>query len=290
MTVNLVELVNTHNGHCRDRSMEEFKVFLSDSSTGPWEKVVHQTLEDSRQQEDPLPVQKFFFSERAAQFVKFNQISYYGHSGGLQYFTVTSGCPEVSVVRGDHGTWTHHGHPEDTWAVASLLTKAPQEIHGENSNYWKAPDGQNRAEFVLDLGCKMTVNLVELVNTHNGHCRDRSMKEFKVFLSDSSEGPWEQVVHQTLEDSRQQEDPLPVQKFSFSERAAQFVKFNQISYYGHGGGLQYFAVTSGCSEVSVVRGDHGTWNGHPEDSWAVVKLLTKAPLEIHGGENSNYWL
>ena len=152
------------------------------------------------------------------------------------------GCSEVSVVRGDYGIWTDHGYSEDNWAVAKLLTNAPLEIWGENANYWKAPCGQNRAEFVLDLGCKMTVNLVELVNTHNGECRDRSMKEFKVFLSDSSVGPWEEVVHQTLEDSRQQADPLPVQTFPFSERTAKFVKFNQISYYGSGGGLQYFAV------------------------------------------------
>ena len=152
------------------------------------------------------------------------------------------------MVRGDHRT--KNGYSEDTWAVARLLTNAKREKSG---NYWLAPDKQNRAEFVLDLGCKMTVNLVELVNTHNGHCRDRSMKEFKVFLSDSSEGPWEEVVHQTLEDSRQQEDPLPVQTFSFSERTARFVKFNQISYYGLGGGLQYFTVAADHSSgISVI--------------------------------------
>ena len=68
------------------------------------------------------------------------------------------------------------------------------------------------------------------------------MKEFKVFLSDSSQGPWEEVVHQTLEDSRQQADPLPVQTFPFSQRAAKFIEFKQISYYGYGGGLQYFTL------------------------------------------------
>ena len=153
------------------------------------------------------------------------------------------GCSDsvsVSVVRGDHGTWTHLGYPEDTWAVAKLLTKAQLEIFAEN--YWLAPTWQDSAEFVLDLGCEKTVNQLELVNTHNSHSRDRSMKEFKVFLSDSSTGPWEEVVHQTLEDGRKQADPLPVQTFSFSERTAKFVKFNQISYYGDGGGLQYFAL------------------------------------------------
>ena len=148
------------------------------------------------------------------------------------------GC-SVSVVRGDYGTF--NGHPEDTWDVTNLLTNAPLEIFAEN--YWLAPETQDSAEFVLSLGCEKTVNMVELVNTHNGFVRDRSMKEFKVFLSsDSPDGPWEEVVHQTLEDSRQQTDPLTVQTFPFTARTAKFVKFNQISYYGKGGGLQYFSV------------------------------------------------
>ena len=145
------------------------------------------------------------------------------------------------MVRGEHGTW--NGHPEDTWDVTNLLTNAPLEIFAKN--YWLAPEKQDSAEFVLSLGCEKTVNMVELVNTHNGYWRERSMKEFKVFLSsDSPEGPWEEVLHQTLQDSRQETDPLPLLKFPFSARTAKFVKFNQISYYGMSGGLQYFSVTT----------------------------------------------
>ena len=143
-------------------------------------------------------------------------------------------------MRGDYLTWWKY--PEDTWNVTKLLTYTPLETTGTN---WLAPSWQDSAEFVLSLGCEKTVNTVELVNTINGYRRDRSMKEFKVFLSsESPDGPWEEVVHQTLEDSRQQPDPLPVQTFPFSERTAKFVKFNQISYYGMGGGLQYFIVKS----------------------------------------------
>ena len=145
------------------------------------------------------------------------------------------------MVRGPHGTWTQHGLPWDTFSASKMLSRGRVEIH--NQNYWLAPDRQAGAEFVLSLGCERTVNLVELVNTHNGDHRDRSMKEFKVFLSsDSSDGPWEEVVHQTLEDSRQQTDPLPLQTFPFTERTAKFVKLNQLSCYGYGGGLQYFSV------------------------------------------------
>merc|ERR1711936_387944 len=255
-------------------------VFLSsDSSDGPWEEVLHQTLEDSRQQADPLPLQTFPFSARTAKFVKFNQISYYGIGGGLQYFrTTTQGIP--SVVRED----SYPSYPDRglTFSVRNLLTNA-REIFGKN--YWLAPDKQESAEFVLDLGYEKTVNMVELVNTHNGYHRDRSMKEFKVFLSiDSSDGPWEEVLHQTLEDSRQQADPLPHQTFPFSARTAKFIKFNQISYYGLGGGLQYFRTTT-RGIPSVVRED--SYPSYPDRglTFSVRNLLTNA-REIFG---KNYW-
>ena len=131
----------------------------------------------------------------------------------------------------------------DDFSVSQLLTNSPWELHGEN--YWLAPNGQQSAEFVLDLGCSKQVNMVELVNTHNAEYRNRGTKEFKVFVSESLEGPWELVVHETLEDRRYQSDPLPLQTFHFQKRKVRFVKYNQISYHGLGGGLQYFAVKRG---------------------------------------------
>ena len=148
------------------------------------------------------------------------------------------------MLSGDYLTWSHS--PEDTWDVTKLLTHSLLESDG---NYWLAPNRQASAEFVLSLGCEKIVNMVELVNTHVGNWRDRSMKEFKVFLSsEGPDGPWEEVVHQTLEDSRQQTDPLPLQTFPFTARTAKFVKFNQISHYGNGGGLQYFSATTQGSD------------------------------------------
>ena len=151
------------------------------------------------------------------------------------------------MVTEDHGTWDCC--PEDAFAVKKLLTKGAVEVHHEN--YWLAPHGKP-AEFVLDLGCNKIVNVVKLVNTHNGDHRDRSSKEIKVSISSSRAGPWSQVLHETLEDSRKQSDPLPVLSFPIyneddgeEEFTARFVKFNLISWYGGGGGLQYFAVKKG---------------------------------------------
>ena len=144
----------------------------------------------------------------------------------------------VSVVTGDHDIPDLPNLPENTFSVSKLLDYHPE----TEKTYWLAPKRKKEVEFVLDLGCKKAVNIVELVNTPKDNPEDRSMGEFKVSLSDSSDGPWEEVVGWTLEDSRKETDHLPVKKFPFKEKKATFVKFNQISYYGYGGGLQYFAV------------------------------------------------
>ena len=53
-------------------------------------------------------------------------------------------------------------------------------------------------------------------------------------------GPWEKVLDETLEDSRNQVDPLPLQTFNFKPVIARYVKFKVVSWYQKGGGLQYF--------------------------------------------------
>ena len=64
-------------------------------------------------------------------------------------------------------------------------------------------------------------------------------------LSVSSAGPWTAVHSGELEDSRQQQDPLPLQTFSV-QGYARFVKFHITSFHGtYGGGLQYFNVLVG---------------------------------------------
>ena len=50
------------------------------------------------------------------------------------------------------------------------------------------------------------------------------------------------MVSETLEDSRQQKDPLPLQEFPFPTQTGRYVKLEVVSYYGHGGGLQHFNI------------------------------------------------
>ena len=87
-----------------------------------------------------------------------------------------------------------------------------------------------------------------MVNTHNAYHKDRSTKTFKVSLSHHSNGPWTRVLQETLSDSRRASDPLPLLEFSITPKEARFVKFEMLSYYGHGGGLQYFAASDACEK------------------------------------------
>ena len=128
-----------------------------------------------------------------------------------------------------------------SYGAPYVLTRSEVEVAG---NYWITPNGV-AGHFVLDLGCAVLVSGIELVNTHNAGSRTRSTRGFTVSFSPSSTGPWTEVVSGELEDSRQQQDPLPLQTFTFPALAASFVKFQITSYYGSSGGLQYFNVLLG---------------------------------------------
>ena len=68
---------------------------------------------------------------------------------------------------------------------------------------------------MLDLVESKTLNTLELVNTHDGPVRGRCTKDFQVFLGQTIDGPWQQIINSSLEDTRWHTDPLPLKKFSF---------------------------------------------------------------------------
>ena len=69
----------------------------------------------------------------------------------------------------------------------------------------------------------------------------------------SENGPWREVVSETLEDSRQQKDPLPMQEFPFPAQAGRYVKLVIVSYYGAGGGVQFFDIIGESKEKVCAR-------------------------------------
>ena len=124
-----------------------------------------------------------------------------------------------------------------------MLTRSSVEKRAEN--YWLARNLSADDGFILDLHKQRLINTILLVNIHNADSNDRSTKEFKVLLSNFPTGPWREVLHETLEDSSQMTDPLPLLEFPITPKVGRYVKFFLLSFYGLGGGLNYFAVRSG---------------------------------------------
>ena len=68
------------------------KYTFSNHVNGPWEKILQETLEDSRSQADPLPAQEFLLEpSKAGRYVKFKMLSWHGSGGGLQFFEMIEG-------------------------------------------------------------------------------------------------------------------------------------------------------------------------------------------------------
>ena len=73
-----------------------------------------------------------------------------------------------------------------------------------------------------------------------------------MFLSLSETGPWQQVLEEALEDSRNQNDPLPLMTFEFNSVTARYVKFKILEWWGTmGGGLQYFKIKKSTTTTTA---------------------------------------
>ena len=156
-------------------------------------------------------------------------------TAGIQALrSFTSACldPDLSIVSADEITVYNR-------LAVNMLTRTQVEEFG---TFWAT---HVPGHFIGDLNCNAVIAGIELVNTHHAHWRNAATKGFTVSFSMTSAGPWTEAVNGELEDSRQQQDPLPLQTFTFPALAASFVKFQMSSYYGSSGGLQYFNVLLG---------------------------------------------
>eukprot|EP00092_Neocalanus_flemingeri_P015044 GFUD01016248.1.p1 GENE.GFUD01016248.1~~GFUD01016248.1.p1 ORF type:complete len:336 (+),score=61.04 GFUD01016248.1:36-1043(+) len=148
-----------------------------------------------------------------------------------------TGCDQgdVTVVSGNQGG--------SAVSLSNLLTHDKVEYENGKYNIWNSPHKNYGApgNFVLNLGCKMRFAAIRLVNTRSGGAW--ATRQFRLLTSLTQSGPWTQVLETELEDSRQQQDPLPLQVIALDTRTtAQFVRFEGISYWGVGYGLQFFDI------------------------------------------------
>ena len=93
--------------------------------------------------------------------------------------------------------------------------------------------------------CQRTIYGIQLRNTHNGKLRNRGTKRFRVSGALQEEGPYDLLLEEELEDSREQPFLPPLKTFPFGEAVIRFLKFELLEFWGAGGGLQYFGALSG---------------------------------------------
>merc|ERR1711915_531155 len=133
-----------------------------------------------------------------------------------------------------------------TWSIPEVY-RYPQGYPTSSrfANYWLAPLN-SPGQFILKFDQPRTVDTITIVNTFNGDVHHNcGTEEFKVYLGETENGPWTEVLHDKLDDARKTNQNLtsvPAQVFSINPTCGKFVKFEIISWYGEGGGLQYFST------------------------------------------------
>jgi hypothetical protein len=122
--------------------------------------------------------------------------------------------------------------------------------HPHTATYWLAP-AQTAASLILDLGCVQVVEELIMKNTLNSHLKNRGLNQFKVWLSNSTAGPWREVLDGSLPDARLGNSTCSVplttfQNKSLTEEAltGRALKLEVVSWYGAGAGLQYLKLVS----------------------------------------------
>ena len=198
---NLIELVNTHNNKARDRGAKDIKVSISKTKTGPWEQVFNTTLEDSRNQTEPIPLQKFKINNnKTTHFIKVEVPTFFGKGGGLKYFKATYKTEDdIQAIKCDQVTAVSGEVFSKDYKVANMFTTSKDDE--ANKKLWIGIDNKP-ATVILNLGCEKTVSLIELINTHNSAAADSGTKDFTVSVAKEEKGPWQQVRDTTLEDPR----------------------------------------------------------------------------------------
>jgi len=110
------------------------------------------------------------------------------------------------------------------------------------ANYWLAENEKKGtdAQLHMSFACTQTITGFQLKNTHNFSWNDRGTENFSIWILKSEK--WTKVQTGTLPDARNV-SPVPLITFKLpSPVTTEKVIFQIDSYYGYGGGLQYFSI------------------------------------------------
>ena len=133
---------------------------------------------------------------------------------------------------------------EDTYSGENVLR---EEKEGEG-NYWLADNIKEKPSLTLDLHQYKYVTGFRIKNTKNGEKKDRGTKEFTIF------GDGQTLTSDTLNDITKVDGEAELEHFSVDPpKLVRIIKFQIDSFYGDGGGLQYFSVEGATSKLLLVN-------------------------------------
>ena len=118
------------------------------------------------------------------------------------------------------------------------------------TNFWLAEQEETSGQgFTLRLdACARLIAGCQIKNIGKGDTSGWAIKDFKVSGSMNENGPWETLVEDQLVDTSNGGAASRL-NFTFDNpEEIQFIKFELISYWGEGGGLQYFAAIPATSK------------------------------------------
>ena len=133
---------------------------------------------------------------------------------------------------------------DDRFQAKNVLVDSEEDIMDAqgNYNYWLAEsrkkDGQGFT--IKEDNCPRTIAGCYIRNTGRG-APGTSTKDFTVSGSLNKDGPWVILAEDHL--AYAESKPATLRELKFDEAVeVQFLKFDLVSYWGNGGGLQYFAA------------------------------------------------
>ena len=184
-------------------------------------------------------------SERSAfvwgiQFMKSQLTEDFVFEMRIGYFKDLSYCIVYRIVNS-----TRY---DERFSANNIFSLEDDQLQDNLANYWLTEDNRAGPDqgFLMDLGCPKTIVGIRLKNTPNLN-RDRGTKRFRLLGSanDSTDGLWEVILEQNLEDSRGQYPPPTLELMFQDSLVVRYIKFEMLEYWGLGGGLQHFAVMLG---------------------------------------------
>ena len=117
----------------------------------------------------------------------------------------------------------------------------------EGGKFWLAPSGHTGHSFTIKISNeKLTINRVLIKNAaFESRTSQRATRAFQVYGSLEENSRWTQLLKGEFNDPFPAGAPAPtVEVFNLKEAAeVKFLRFDIDSFWGDGGGLDYFAAT-----------------------------------------------